>query len=146
MYNTISWCRNTNGIYTRNECCSLPSLLKTSTFSNKDCEKHFRICMPTGSKAIRHHKYSNNFHKTNNTHRRHCSDRYKKPLGSSERFGLKKIMLSSLGRRFHHSCISVGGWYRATKKAEIILHYFRLRRKIYNRREFPDYLPLYISS
>ena len=39
----IDRCDNTHSIYTRNECCSLCLLLmKTSTFSIKDHEKHFR--------------------------------------------------------------------------------------------------------
>ena len=34
---------HTNSIYTRNRCCPLPSLMKTSTFSDKDIENTFNM-------------------------------------------------------------------------------------------------------
>ena len=51
-----------------------PTVLKTSTFSIKDCEKHFQyVCYLYNSITN-----LENISQTNNTHRGHCSNRIDK--------------------------------------------------------------------
>ena len=51
-----------------------PTVLKTSTFSNKDCEKHFQYVCYLSNSFTKLKRIS----ETNNTHGGHCSMRIQK--------------------------------------------------------------------